>query len=338
MKRSVRPFFFFGSIFLAGIFPCEAQENSFTQYYLNLTGINAGFTGIEDYLDLKLGAREGWNNFAVKDNNVYLSMNGALNPSTRSVKRSNSLRVSDPSLFERVKNEKAFRRKHGLGGIISSRSVGPYQSLQINANYAYHLPITKSFNLSLGTKVGYANQRIDFSGLTVRDDINDLFYNQLMQSQQGRQSSFLMDFGSVVYSKYFFVGLSAQNLATSKLGGDQLLASTYQPRYMLQAGTIFSLSPQLSMASGVNAILVKDYDIGWAANTRVLYKQIGFFGLAYQSNSKVSVLLGFTKSNFEVNYCYDQYLSDLRSFNVSVHELVIGVSLFNKYGARPKFW
>jgi type IX secretion system PorP/SprF family membrane protein len=338
MKRSLRPFLFFVLFFLGSFLQSEAQENDFTQYYLNLSGINAGFTGIEDYLDLKLGVREGWNNFGVKDNNLYVSLNGALNRSNRSAQRSNSLRLSDPGVLERVKMEKGFRRKQGLGGIITNRKVGPYQSLQINANYAYHLPITKSLNLSLGTKVGYANQRIDFGGLTVRDDTNDLFYNQLMQSQQGRQSSFLLDFGSVVYSKYFFVGVSAQNLATPKLSGDQLLAGTHKARYMLQAGSIFTLSPNLSLAPGFNTVFVKDYDLQWAANARVLYKQIGFFGLAYQSNSKVSILLGFTKSNFEVNYCYDQYLSDLRSFNISVHELVIGISLFNKYDMRPKFW
>jgi len=338
MKNLLKPLISIAICLSMGILCTNAQENIFTQYYLNMPGVNAGFTGLEDYLDLKVGVREGWNNFGVKDNNVYLSAYGALGSLNRSGRRSNSLRVSDPGKFERNKTEKEFRRKHAIGGMIYNRTVGPYQSFTINANYAYHLPISRKMNLSLGAKAGYGSQRIDFSGLTVRDDINDLFYQQLILSQQGNQQSLLVDFGTAIYSNHFFIGLSTQNMVVSKLSGDQILDGNYQKRYMLHSAGTFSLSSNLTMASGFNLMFTQNYDLAWAVNARVRYKDLIYFGTAYDSNSKISGLLGMTTENFDLNYSYDRYLSDLNSFSVSVHEVVVGFPLFNKVGLGPRFW
>src|SRR5882757_6755627 len=79
-----------------------AQEIDYTQYYLNLAGVNAGFTGMEDYLDLKMAYRQGGNAFGVKNNNVFVSAYGALGASRRlSIKR-NSLRISNYDAFEQL--------------------------------------------------------------------------------------------------------------------------------------------------------------------------------------------------------------------------------------------
>jgi type IX secretion system PorP/SprF family membrane protein len=338
MKNLLKPLFIIAVVLSMGILRANAQENVFTQYYLNMPGVNAGFTGLEDYLDLKVGVREGWNNFGVKDNNVYLSAYGALGSSSRSGRRSNSLRVSDPGKFDRIKTEKEFRRKHAIGGMVYNRRVGPYQSFVTNANYAYHLPISKKMNLSLGAKMGYGSQRIDFSGLTVRDDINDLFYQQLILAQQGNQQSLVVDFGTAIYSKHFFMGLSTQNMVVSKLSGDQILDGNNKKSYMLHSMGTFSLSANLTMASGFNVMYSQNYDLAWAVNARVRYKDVIYFGTAYDSNSKISGLLGMTTEKFDLNYSYDRYLSDLNSFNVSVHEVVVGLPLFNKVGLRPRFW
>src|SRR5436190_667091 len=82
----------------------------------------------------------------------------------------------------------------------------------LNASYAYHLPITPRVNMSFGTQVGYSSQRIDFTGYVVRDQVNDTFYQQIMQAGQGNAGSFRMDFGYVLYSSKFYLGLSSNGL------------------------------------------------------------------------------------------------------------------------------
>jgi len=319
-------------------FDAKGQEDDYTQYYLNLPAVNAGFTGMDDFLEVKSGVREGWNNFGIKNNNLYLSAYSALNSASRSGRRNNSLRLSNPQVFDDIQNDKKFRRRHGLGGMITNRTVGPYQSVGANLNYAYHLPISGKLNISLGTRLGYTNQQLDFTGLVVRDDVNDLFYRSLIESGQGNQNTFLVDFGTVLYSKKFFLGLSTSNFVTERLNGDQLFTLNQEPRFRLQTGTVFTLNQELDLAPGAQVIYAEGYDLLCAANLRARYKNFLSIGTAYGSDSRVSLLVGLSTTNLAINYSYDIYTSDVNNFNVNTHELVLGLTLFNKYKLRPRFW
>jgi type IX secretion system PorP/SprF family membrane protein len=316
----------------------SGQEEDYTQYFINLPAVNAGFTGLDDYFNLNSGVREGWNSFGVENNNLYLSVFGALNSSKRSGRKNNSLRLSSPEIFEEVQQDKKFRRRHGLGGVMTNRTVGPYKSLGAAINYAYHLPISGKLNVSLGSRLEYTNQRIDFTGLTVRDEVNDLFYQSLIQSGQGSQNTFLVDFGAVLYSNRFYLGLSSSNLIIEKLNEDQLFSLTEGTRYRLQSGAVFSLNPELELSPGVTATYQESYDLLWTANLRVRYKNLISLGAAYNSDAKVSLLVGLAVTNFSINYAYDIYTSDLSDFDVHTHELVLSVSLFNRYKLKPRFW
>lgn len=314
-----------------------AQENDYTQYYINMPAINPGFTGMEDYFDLRVGVREGWNSFGIKNNNLFLSTYGALNSKSRSGKRNNSLRISNPQLLDEIQRDKKFRRRHGIGGMITSRTVDPYKSIAASLNYAYHLPLSNKLNISLGTKLGYSNQRIDFLGFTLRD-VNDAFYNSLKLAGQGTQNTLMADFGAVLYSKNFFLGVSSSGLVAKNLNGDQLFNLSEGSRYRLQTGGSFLINPEFELASGATVTYQDNYDVRWAINARLRYKEFIYIGSAYEANSKVSILFGVTTHNLVFNYSYDMYTSGLNNFNVNTHEIVLGLMLFNKFKLRPNFW
>ena len=318
---------------------CVAQEFSSTQYYSNLPSVNPGFTGIDDYLDLKISVNQGWNSFNIKNNNLYVSANTALSSSRRSLVKSNALRISSPSAYGQIQTDKQLRRKHGMGGMISGRNVGPYRSVLINYNYAYHIPLSNKFNLALGTRLSYLAQRIDFSGFTIREEIKDEFYQKLILSNNGNQNSFLMDFGTVLYSGGFYLGLSTNNLIKSKLSTDNLLTFDEVIQYQMQTGGSIRLDQDLLLNSAITITSKKDYPLGWAINSRMRYKELLYAGLAYDSNSKLSFLFGMTfNTSLSIHYAYDQYTSSLSNFNVNTHELVLGLSLFNRNNSQPKFW
>ncbi|MEJ0032732.1 MAG: TonB-dependent receptor [Bacteroidota bacterium] len=160
----------FAFIVATSIISAKAQSVDFTQYYLNNAGSNPGYTGSEEFLDTKMSFRQGWNTFGIRNNYVYASAYTSLNNSKRGILRQNGLRLSDPEILSKVQSTKAMRRKHGIGGMVTDRKLGPYELLSASANYAYHLPIGRTLSLGFGTKVGIQNQRIDFTGYTVRDD------------------------------------------------------------------------------------------------------------------------------------------------------------------------
>lgn len=315
-----------------------AQENDYTQYYLNLPAVNPAFTGMDDFFGLNAGVREGWNNFGIKNDNSFFSFFGALNNGSRSGRRNNSLRTSDPSVFESIQHESKYRRRHGVGGIVTSRRVDPYKSFGSFLNYAYHLPLASRLSVSLGTRIGYLSQRIDFTGLQVRDDVNDLFYQSLLAAGQGNQNTLLVDFGMVLYSKKFFMGLSSDNLVAHKMDGDQAFDLTTSVRYKAQLGAFFSLNPEWTLSPGVTVSHQEGYDLRWTANLRLKYKDLIYVGSAFEPDLKGSLLVGLTTNLVSINYAYDMYTGGLNNFDVHTHELVLGLTLFNPYKLKPRFW
>jgi type IX secretion system PorP/SprF family membrane protein len=315
-----------------------SQENDFTQNYLNLPSVNPGFTGMNEYMDLRSGIREGWNNFGIKNNNGYLSAYTALGNASRSGRKNNSLRISNPTLFDEVQKDKKFRRRMGLGGMLSQRTVGPYRSVTESVNFAYHLPVSSKLSLSLGTKVGHMNQRIDFTGLTVRDDVNDVFYNSLIAANQGVQNTVTIDFGALLYSNRFYFGVSTNNLVAERLNGEFLFDLNDGLRYRIQTGIFFPVSSDWSLSPAVTAIYAEGYSLQWSATMRLRYKELLFVGAGLEPDSKLSLLVGLSTTYLSIGYSYDVYTSSLNNFNANTHEIVLGLTLFNKYKLKPSFW
>lgn len=326
------------TVFIFGGIQSPAQEDDYTQYYLNLPAVNPAFTGMDDFFSMHAGVREGWNNYGIQNDNSYFSFFGALNNGSRSGRRNNSLRTSDPTIFESIQNENKYRRRHGLGGIVTSRRVDPYKSFGTFLNYSYHLPLAPKLSISLGTRIGYINQRIDFSGLLVRDDVNDLFYQSLLMAGQGNQNSVVVDFGTVIYSKRFFLGLSSDNLVARMMNGDQLFNLNTGVRYRAQVGAFFPLNTDWMVSPGIITTYKEGFDLRWAANVRLKYKDLIYVGSAFEPDLKTSILLGLTTNKVSINYAYDVYMGGLDNFNVNTHELVLSLIVFNPYKLKPRFW
>jgi len=322
-------------------FIAKAQDVDYTQYYLNNAGTNPGYTGTEEFLDMKLGFREGWNNFGIRNNYLFVSAYTSLNNSRRGVLRQNGMRLSDPTKLTQMQLDRRVRRKHGVGGMVTSRKLGPYALVAANANYAYHLPLGRKSNLAFGTKLGIQNQRIDFSGFTVRDDVNDLFFQSLMKTSEGNQTVFRVDFGTVLYTDKFNIGVSTGNLVQSEVSGEHLVDQTGL-RYFTVQSSLLSLrvGKDLVLTPGFRAVYMENYDLAWSLNARARYKDFIYLGAGYSGQgSKLSILAGLNLANgISVNYSYDKYLGELNNFNVNVHEVIVGVTLFNKYGAPTRFW
>jgi type IX secretion system PorP/SprF family membrane protein len=316
--------------------PAHAQEFTSSQYYSNLPRANAGFTGIDDYMDVKTSVYQGWNSFDIGNKNFYVSAFSSINSSKRVAVKNNTLRISTSN--DQTYPDKSIYRKHGMGGTISARNVGPYRSLTLGYNYAYHLPLSKKISFSLGSNIAYFNQRIDFLDSDVRDRFDD-FYLRLKASGIGNQSSYLMDFGAVAYAKNFYVAVSSVNLIKGKLSSDNQLKFSEAASYQLHTAFNAPLGENIALSTGLRLILKDGYDMSWSANSRFRYKELLYIGGGYDNNSQLSLFLGISVNNgFNLHYAYDQHLSALSDFDVNAHEIVLGINLFNKVLAQPKFW
>jgi type IX secretion system PorP/SprF family membrane protein len=224
--------------------------------------------------------------------------------------------------------------------MITKRNLGPYKAITVNANYAYHMPITLKLNMSFGTRVAYNSQRIDFTGYVVRDPVNDALYQQIMSSSQGNSGGFLMDFGYVLYSSKFYVGVSSNALISTHIAGTSLVEMEQARRVSLQAAlTTVRLNDNITFSPTVRWTVARGYSPIVSATGRFMIKNLVYLGAGYTNSSpKLSLLFGLKTNGFSINYAYDKYLSNLNNFNVNVHELVIGAALFNRYNATSRLW
>ncbi|UII30956.1 PorP/SprF family type IX secretion system membrane protein [Fulvivirga ulvae] len=314
------------------------QQQAFTQYYLNLPSVNPGYTGMEPFLDVKSAFRQRWNGFEDKNNSIYLSGYASLGRTSPTVFKNNSLRISNPEAYDKVANSNSLKRMHGVGGMVTSQTVGPFKSMSANLNYAYHLPLSRSTSLSMGTRVRYINYDINLNGYTFREE-SDPFIDMLRDSNGGKQQQFVGDFGMTLYSDKFYVGFSSSNLISESLGEGELLQLASDISYHATIGVQLDLSPVIDIYPGARVSHSDLYGVTWEANTRVRYDEMIYVGLTYENDVKAAVLFGLTFENkYSINYSYDYYLNDLREFTTGNHEFTLGIAIFNKYSTPARLW
>ena len=315
----------------------HAQRQSFTQYYLNLPSVNPGFTGLEPFMDVKMAFRQKWNGFDDKNRAFYLSGYTAIGRTSPTVFKNNSLRISNPEVYKNASKNTSVKRMHGVGGRISSQTVGPFKSQTFNGNYAYHLPLSGNISLSMGTVLGFTSYRISFADYEVRQE-NDPFIEMLAMSADGNMQQFTGDFGFALYTDNFYVGLSSDKLIQKSLGSELLNIST-ATAYQVVTGITKEINNQFTVYPGAKVRYSDLYKMTWEANLRVRYDDKIYLGFAYENEIKAALLLGLAFNNkYFINYSYDYYLNDLREFNTGNHEFTLGLAIFNKYSTPSRLW
>ncbi len=332
------PFAVFAAFLNLFAVSAKAQNFQYTQYYINPATLNPAFAGVESFLDFKFGYKQRWRNFDDGNNMFYLTAFGAIGSTPPTAYKKNSLRVSNPIAYDQLSRNKNVKRKHGVGGTLSSQSSGPFETVDIGLSYAYHIPVTVKFNLALGTSVNLIRNTLDFTNYTVRNQ-NDEFYRQLINSQNGDQNLFRIDFGSVLYSDKLYVGISSNALFLEQLSGDEFGDFATSGSYDLITGLIHEVGPMLELFPSTRVGYHELYGLSWDMIVRLRYKKLVYLGLGYYDDVKTSLLFGLTlNGKFSLNYSYDHYISDLNDFNSGSHEFIIGIALFNKYALENRIW
>ncbi|MBL3658177.1 PorP/SprF family type IX secretion system membrane protein [Fulvivirga sediminis] len=323
-------------ILMVSVKMAKAQQTGiFSQYYLNMPSQNPAFTGIDPFLDVKAGFRQSWNDFANKNNAYYVTANGSVGEKSGYVLKNNALRVSDESFTP----SQSARRHHGLGGMALSQTIGAFKYLRLNINYAYHLPVSDNLNLALGTRIAYSSHEIDYSGMEVRDQVNDQLYQSLLAVGAGKFQNMLIDFGITMYSDNFYIGVSTVNLVNEDAGSDQVGDIEEEKSYKANIGYAWPLNPNFDLLPSADFTYSDLYGLTWQGTARLRFKEMVYLGFSYENDVRASLLFGLSfEKKYSFHYSYDYFTHDLNDFNKGNHEFAIGIFLFNKYSKNSKFW
>lgn len=317
------------------------QKPYYTQYILNNYLINPAIAGIESYIDVKASYRNQWSGIDGAPVSTYLSIQGPLGHSdvvrqtATSFSRNGANMTGKGNVDGVVSND----QHSGAGLIIMNDKTGYINRFSFYGSYAYHKPINSNTSLALGFRAGFNSVSIDKTKITWEDD----FPENDAAIDGGASSKLLPELGAGLwlYSKDYFVGLSALNIipGKAKFGLDSSkYGSSYSPHFFASAGyKFYNDGGDLSVLPSVTFQAISPYPVQIHANVKLQVQDIFWIGGSYRFSDQLggfAGMLGFNISNtFNLGYSYDAATtSRLRTFAGNTHEIVLGFLLNNKYG------
>lgn len=307
------------------------QMPQYSQYLRNQYMVNPGAAGVYDFVDVTVGGRWQWTGFGDEPRTAYLSVTSPLNP-TPKPKYNPALRISNGPV--RNPEIKTGKFKHAVGGQLIADQYGAFRTMTVAGTYAIHMPVSKNYNLSFGTRLGLTNNtflREKAQVLNIVDPTlgyTDATYDSYSSNNASR---WIMDIGAglYLYSNKTFFGIAADRLTKDmvEFGSGSANFNT-QPHFNVTLGHKFPLNENLSLTPAVLAKFMKPAPVSVEGSLQLEYKEWLWLGASYRHKDAVVGMVGLNINNmFKMGYSYDFSLSRFNDFSGGGHELILGIML-----------
>jgi len=304
-------------------------------YLLNNYLINPAITGIESYGDLKAGYRSQWTGLKGAPITYYLSYHMPLQKSSlrtykpNPTKRSGKVRES----VEVMQSNTQLKRHHGVGGSVMADRTGSFQRTEVNASYAYHLPLTRQITASLGASLGLIQYGLDYNKIILANP-NDPFLANGLE----RQYQTSLNLGFWLYSsKFYFGGSAAQLLKEDVLYVDAEngnVRNAGAANFFVTGGYRFKTDLMWDFIPSILVKRLEDSPVTFDAAIKTIYNRCVWAGGVYRNNEAIVVFAGGAiNSNLDFTYSFDYGFSrsQLDRYSSGSHEVVLSVRLFNHH-------
>ena len=314
------------------------QDPMFTKYMFNSVGFNPAYAGTKEYLSATAIVRDQWLSWS---------------------KGSESYGGGAPVTYVATVHS-PFQERVGLGGYLGQDHIGSSTFTELNAFYAYKMPLSDEMTLSLGLQGGVTHHSYDFSGLHFRENpaLDPSFQNQDGQSWMPNAGA-----GAYFYTDKFYFGASVPRMFETRLQEVEIIetstpgigrARNYRHMYVATGGAIPLGSKDLVFKP---SLLVKG--VGWlgdfAASSQsvdvvrtptefdidvsLLIRQVLWIGGSFRStfdyifegkssHDSADLWAAFYLDNgLRIGLAYDYSLTELQQFGNGSAELMIGYDL-----------
>lgn len=317
------------------------QPYYYSQYFKVAPAFNPAFTGVDDYLDIRLIHRSQWGAYEGSPTTDYIGIYKGFRKHRELSIREFSLRISNPDVYDSILGVSARKlqrkSKHGIGGFINLDRYGPFDQLKGNINYGYHFNIRNNSYLSFGISVGIANDKLNFDKIHLAEE-NDAFLKEL-QTQGGNKTSVTVTPGILFHTPAFYIGYSAGNVVESQIESIELDEEFSSVAHYAMAGYQFPVSEKLALQLSAFGYYFNEFNNNVDVNLKVDFNRKGYAGVSYRKNNDIIAMAGFTLQNkFQFGYSYDMKVSGMNNFNNNTHELTLGFLLFNHDLNAPYTW
>ncbi len=307
------------------------QIPQYSQYLRNQFMVNPAAAGVYDFVDITMSGRWQWLGLEDAPRTAYLSGTTLLtkkpkpyyNPALRT---SNGI-VRNPEI-------KTGKLKHAVGGQLLADQYGAFRRMNVSGTYAIHLPVSKNYNLSFGTRIGLSNNSFLSDKAQVLNVLDpSLGYNDATYDQfyAGSTNKMILDIGAgfYLYSKNLFFGISADHLSKDfvEFGSGTANFNT-QMHLNATAGYKFPISENLTLMPAVLAKVMSPAPLSIEGSMQLEFKEWLWMGVSYRHTDAVVGMVGLNISDrFKFGYSYDFSLSRLQKYTSGGHEIVLGLML-----------
>ena len=133
------------------------QRPHYSQYILNNYILNPALSGIENYTDIKISARDQWVGLNGAPQTFYLSMHSPIGKKDfKSSATSYQVPGQNPRGSSYWESYNASEPHHGVGLTMVNDKTGLYNRFSANVTYAYHLGLNATTNISAGFSGGFS--------------------------------------------------------------------------------------------------------------------------------------------------------------------------------------
>ncbi len=285
------------------------QDGLFSQYMINPSNFNPGYTGSRGGNSLYLQHREQW-----------VGMEGAPSSSFFNFQSYND------------------RSQLGYGLNIMRDNIGPLNETELSADLAYHMTLSDNAKLSLGIKGSFNTLNVDFSLLNQYQDDNAIYLNL------DRKFKPNVGVGLYYYNDNSFFGLSIPYLLRTSHYDNNVNENSRaadEVHYYLMAGLVFRLSDNLLFKPTAFVRNVKGVPTQLDLSANFLISEKVQLGGTYRFSTAYSAMIGFQiNPNILVGYSYDKETTALSDFNSGSHEMFLRYEFgLNRYKIQsPRFF
>ena len=329
MKRIISIFYF-----VCVTITMKAQQiPQYSQYMRNQFMVNPGAAGVYDFMDITMSGRWQWVGFGDEPRTAYLSGSTVLGKKNRQPYNP-AFRISQGIV--RNPEIKTGKLKHAVGGQILIDQYGAFRKMNFAGTYAIHLPLSRNYNLSFGTRLGLTNNTFlqdKAIALNPTDPFaayggGDQEYDAFVANNSNK---YIMDVGAgfYLYSKQLFFGVAADHLSKDfvEFGSGTVNFNT-QIHFNVTAGVKVPVNDDFTL---IPCILVKNMrpaPFSLEGSLLAEYKEWLWIGASYRNADAVVGMFGFNISEtFKFGYSYDFSVSRMNKVSSGGHELVLGVML-----------
>ncbi len=292
-------------LLLVGLYAIGQQDSQYTQYMYNTQIINPAYAGSRETLSIGLLGRTQWTGFEGSPQTLTFTANAPV------------------GLYNSM----------GLGLSIVHDEIGPAIESNITVDYSYTIDVSRTGKLSFGLKGGVDLLDVDFSKLSVFDQSDPNFQNNIDQKLQPQVGA-----GLYFKTERFYAGLSVPNFLNSKhfdesslQNGNTNSIAVERLHYFLILGHVFDLNRNLKFKPASLIKVVSGSPLQLDVSANFMFNEKFVFGTSYRWDASLSAMLGFqaTKSIF-AGLAYDYQSTDIETYSDGSYEVFLRFDIFHK--------